>query len=371
MADLDLTKEMEQQEAELPAIIESERNKAIQLAKQSPEVQAIIRQVDVMKPNTIVTFGANSADEISKFSDAILHSMEATKSEDAGKMIARLNKIMDKFDIKDFAKENQGLLSKLFHSARNSVEEMFNRYHTMGDEVDKIYITLKEFETDIEKNNRGLEDMFDKNVSYYQELQRYIVAGEMAIEELKTSLIPQWEEHAKKTGQQTDELTVQNLRQALSMMEQRVYDLKLAENVALQSMPLIKSIEFGNYNLVRKINSAFIITLPIFKQALAQSIMLRRQALQAQAMKALDEKTNELLLRNAENTAAQTKATAMLASSSFVEIETLEKTWSTIMKGIEETKQIQADAEQKRADGSKKLQEFKQAYDQKKMLITP
>ncbi len=55
-------------------------------------------------------------------------------------------------------------------------------------------------------------------------------------------------------------------------------------------------------NLVRKINSAFIVTLPVFKQALAQAIMLKRQRIQAESLAALDEKTNEMLLKNARNT---------------------------------------------------------------------
>ena len=39
----------------------------------------------------------------------------------------------------------------------------------------------------------------------------------------------------------------------------------------MQSIPMIKTMQFSNMNLVRKINSAFIITLPVFKQALAQA----------------------------------------------------------------------------------------------------
>lgn len=67
----------------------------------------------------------------------------------------------------------------------------------------------------------------------------------------------------------------------------------------MQSIPMIKTMQFSNMNLVRKINSAFIITLPVFKQALTQAIMLKRQRLQTEAMSALDAKTNEMLIRNA------------------------------------------------------------------------
>ena len=143
------------------------------------------------------------------------------------------------------------------------------------------------------------------------------------------------------------------------MLEQRTQDLRTAENVAMQSVPMIKTIEYSNMNLVRKINSAFIITLPVFKQALAQAIMLKRQRVQAEAMQALDEKTNEMLIKNARNTAEQAKMTARLASGSSIKIETLETTWRTIMDGINETQRIQQDAHNQRVQDQVKLQNIK------------
>ena len=104
------------------------------------------------------------------------------------------------------------------------------------------------------------------------------------------------------TGDESIQFELTSLNQALMMMEQRTQDLRTAENVAMQSIPMIKTMEFSNYNLVRKINSAFIVTLPVFKQALAQAILLKRQRIQAEAMSALDKKTNEMLIKNAQNT---------------------------------------------------------------------
>ena len=133
----------------------------------------------------------------------------------------------------------------------------------------------------------------------------------------------------------------------------------------MQSIPMIKTMEFSNMNLVRKINSAFIITLPVFKQALAQAIMLKRQRVQAEAMSALDEKTNELLIKNARNTAEQSRLTAALASGSSIKVDTLETTWRTIMNGIEETKQIQEIARQKRVEDQARLEMIKTDFNQK------
>lgn len=361
-------KQPEQAVEAAPFDLEKQKQEVAVKVQQSPEVDNIIAQIDLDNAGTIMTFGASITEEIAKFSDQILHSMETTKVEDSGDMLIQLNQIMDKFDIKDFEEKKQGLLTKLFNKAKDSIEALFKKYHTMGDEVDKIYVTLKQYESEINKANTDLEEMFVKNLEYYEQLEQYIYAGELAINEIKTNIIPEMQRKADSSGNQLDQVAVNNVSRMLEMMEQRVHDLKLAENIAIQTMPSIKSIQNGNYNLIRKINSAFIITLPIFKQCLIQSIMLKRQAVQAKAMQALDDKTNELLLRNAENTALQSKMTAKLASGSFVSIETLQKSWETIVKGIEETKQIQEDMRQKRVEDSKKLLAFKDEFENKKML---
>ena len=133
----------------------------------------------------------------------------------------------------------------------------------------------------------------------------------------------------------------------------------------MQSIPMIKTMQFSNMNLVRKINSAFIVTLPVFKQAIAQAIMLKRQRIQAEAMSALDAKTNEMLIRNAQNTAEQSKITARLASGSSIKTETLEKTWQTIVSGIEETKQIQENARKQRIEDQKKLEAIQDDFNKR------
>ncbi len=164
------------------------------------------------------------------------------------------------------------------------------------------------------------------------------------------------------SGDNSIQFEIQTLNQALAMLEQRTQDLRTAENVAMQSIPMIKTMEFSNMNLVRKINSAFIVTLPVFKQALAQAIMLKRQKIQAEAMSALDEKTNEMLVKNARNTVEQSKMTARLASGSSIKIETLETTWRTIMNGIEETRQIQENAKKKRVEDQARLETIKSDF---------
>lgn len=326
----------------------------------SPEVDSLASQLDVYNLETIVSFGAEAAEEISKCSDIVLNSMNMSQLDDSSEMLNTLAKIMEKFDI-DEIRENPGLFGKLFGSLRKQLDKILAKYHTMGEEVDKIYVQLKGYEQEIKQSNRKLDEMFNANVNYYHELVKYILAGEQGCREIE-AYIEQRTQDMETTGDNSIQFEIQTLNQALMMLEQRTQDLRTAENVAMQSIPMIKTMAFSNMNLVRKINSAFIVTLPVFKQALAQAIMLKRQKIQAEAISALDEKTNEMLIKNARNTVEQSKMTARLASGSSIKIETLETTWRTIMSGIEETKQIQDNAKKKRIEDQARLESIKNDF---------
>lgn len=326
----------------------------------SPEIDAIVSTIEVYNLETIVSFGAEVAEEISKASDVVLNSMNMSQFDDSSEMLNLLAKIMNKFDI-DEIKDNPTLFGKLFGNLRKQLDKILAKYHTMGEEIDKIYVELKKYESEIKQSNRKLNEMFDVNVNYYHQLVKYILAGEQGCKEIE-QFIAKRQADMEASGDNSIQFEIQSLQQALMMLEQRTQDLRTAENVAMQSIPMIKTMAFSNMNLVRKINSAFIITLPVFKQALAQAIMLKRQRIQAEAMSALDEKTNEMLIKNARNTVEQSKVTAQLASGSSIKIETLETTWRTIVTGIDETKQIQEDARRKRIEEQARLERIKTEF---------
>lgn len=326
----------------------------------SKEVDDLVSTIEVHNLETIVSFGAEVAEEISKASDIVLNSMNMSQLDDSSEMLNTLAKIMSKFDIEEI-KDNPGLFGKLFGNMRKQLDKILDKYHTMGDEVDKIYVQLKQYESEIKQSNRKLNQMFEANVGYYHELVKYILAGEQGCRELE-AYIAQRQADMEATGDNSIQFEIQSLQQSLMMLEQRTQDLRTAENVAMQSVPMIKTMEFSNMNLVRKINSAFIVTLPVFKQALAQAIMLKRQKIQAEAMSALDQKTNEMLIKNARNTVEQSKMTAQLASGSSIKIETLETTWRTIVNGIDETKQIQENARKQRIEDQARLENIKAEF---------
>ena len=350
------------EEAALDVKIEEAKNFNIQVTadqiKQelatSEEIDKLVSTINLNDSNTIVKFGAEAAEEISKASDQVLKSMTIDQVNDTGVMLKELASIMDKFDIKEIQDEKPGFFGNL----KKKLEKIIGKYETMGSEVDRIYVQLKKYENEIGDANTKLDNMYDANLCYYQELVKYIMAGEQAVKELDQYIA----DYEANPDDGTIRMDLSNLTQMREILDQRVMDLKVAENVAIQTVPMLKTMEYSNLNLVRKINSAFIITMPVFKQALAQAIMLKRQKIIADSMQALDEKTNEMLKKNAQNTVAQSKQIAAMASGSSIKVETLQETWTTIVNGIDEVQKIQSDAREKRKQDAVALEEIKADY---------
>lgn len=356
----DETEKLNIQVGESYSIVDTKQALETEIAN-SAEVDKLVSTININDTTSIVKFGNEVATEISKASDQVLNSMNMSQIDDSSTMLNALAKIMEQFDSKELTEEKKGF----FVNLRKQLDKILAKYNTMGSEIDKIYVELKKYEGEITQSNKKLETMYNANIEYYKRLLIYIQAGEQACKELDQYVEEYRAKVAANPDSGTTAMDLQTLENTRSIMEQRVMDLKIAENVAMQTVPMLKAMEFSNVNLIRKINSAFIVTMPVFKQALAQAVMLKRQKIQAESMKALDDKTNELLLKNAQNTVAMTKMTTKLATGNSIQVETLEKTWQTIVTGIEETKKIQEEARVKRVEDSKRLAALKEDYKSK------
>ena len=329
--------------------------------RQEQDVINLAQSIDEKDQIQILEFGKDPAVEISRFSDRILRSMKSTSMEDSSELLKQLGKVMDKFDKKDFETEKKGLLQKIFKRGEKMVEKLFGKYQTMGNEIDKIYVEISKYQDEMVKSTNTLDEMYEQNFQYYLTLEKYVVAGGLKVEEVKTKTLPELEKKAA-AGDQIASMNLDTLRNAIDLMEQRVYDLEMAKMVALQTAPQIRLLQRGNTKLIGKINSAFVTTIPIFKNGLIQAVAAKRQKLVADSMSELDRRTNEMLVRNAQNISQQSTDIARLAGEPSIKIETIEQTWDIIMKGMQETKSIEEENKRLREEGTKRLEQLQDNF---------
>ncbi|MDF0725775.1 toxic anion resistance protein [Cytobacillus sp. S13-E01] len=334
-------------------ITESKANDIRLQLRQEPEVIKLAQQIDVKNQMELLEFGKEPAVLISQFSDRILSMIQTSSVTDSGEMLKQIGKIMDRFDKKDFEEQKGGLLSKLFKRSNGMVEKIFGKYQTLGGEIEKVHVEISKYKDEMTRSTVTLEEMYESNINYYMSLEKYVVAGQIKLEEL-TTLVPSYEQKAAN-GDQMAQLQVDTLKNAIQTLEERIYDLEMARMVSLQTAPQIRLLQRGNTKLIGKINSAFVITIPIFKNGIIQAVTAKRQKLVADSMSELDRRTNEMLKRNAENISSQSVEIAKLAGRPSIKIETIEESWNTIVKGMQETKSIEEENKRLREDGLKRI----------------
>lgn len=327
----------------------------------SKEVDEIVSTIEVYKIDTILSFGNKVSQEISKASDMILKSVNMAQLECTDELLHSLGNVMGKVDIEEIRKTT-GFFKKLFRNKERHLDKIVVKYHAIGEEVDKVYIQLRQYESEIKQSNKKLEQLFETNVKKYHDLVKYILAGEQGCKELREYIAARKMdmEYTKDESIQFDLIT---LNQSLKALEQKVYDLKIAEQVAMQSIPMIKMMQFNHIQLVQKINEAFIITLPIFKQTLSQAILLKKQHMQSEAMSALEKKKKEILLANAKNLEEPSILMGQVDLANASRIETLETTFRTIVDGIDKTREMQESTRKNWVEEQEKLKNIRQEFD--------
>lgn len=319
------------------------------------EIKYALDTIDVSNLSTINKFGEDAATSLGKTVDNVIRSTNLSELNEVGKTMTTLTKLMKSLDMKELTEEPKAKgLSKLFGGLSKQIEKILDKYTTVGDEIENIYVELKNYERDIEKTNNTLNDMYITGVNFYKELSKYIIAGQKGMEILDAEL-----DKLKQSNDGNMTFRITEMNTARNLLEQRVYDLQTASVAAMQAIPMLKTSMFSNAVLSRKINSAFIVTLPVFKQAVAQAVLRKKQQLQSDSLKALDDCTNEMIKRNAEMMVAQGKDALNMAYNSSIKVDTLVESRDTILRGMEELQQLQDTLKEQRKEELRQLEAMK------------
>ena len=320
--------------------------------KQLPQVISLSNSIDLANPTEITKYGYEPSENLSKINDRILEDIKRVKTEEVGEMLVKLTNIMKSFDLQE-----KSFLDKIKEKFNSVKEDIYEKYNSLSKQIEGVGTLLNKYSSDIATSNKMLQAQFDATRNYMSELEYYIVAGEMALERVEQEKIKL---STDVTISDQDRMALESqIRLAQDLLTQRILDLSVSQNVAMQIIPMINMMVATNSNLNIKIDSAFITTLPIFKVSVINAITLRRQAIQNQAISQAEDFTKQLFEKTVQQTVDNTKNVKKSASSPVISIEKLEKTYNTIITGIEEVKQIDEQNKQERLQNIRKLEELK------------
>ncbi len=336
------------------------------------KVRELASSININDPSLTLTYGAETMSSISQFADALL---DKVKSRDGGPVAESLSNLMLKvkdLDVDDLRQGKKGFLESLpmIGSLFASAERTIASYNTLAEQVDGIVIKLEGAMVGLMRDIEILEQLYQRNHTFYDDLSLYINAGKQKLAELNTVELPRMQSEVQADG---NPMAAQNLRDfvdRIQRFERRLHDLELSRTITIQSAPQIRIIQGNNQALAEKIQASILSTIPIWKSQLVLALSLHGQRGAARLQKEVADTTNDMLRKNAEILQTSSIETAREVERSIVDIETLREVHGKLLHTIEETMRIADDAREKRGVAEKELYAMEQDLKQRLVAIS-
>lgn len=332
------------------------------------KIHELANQIEPMNYDSLMKFGSNAQSSMSTFAHKMLTEV---KSKDTGPIGDTLNQLMVKLkevQPDDFKQEKDSFLKKIFKRAKASANEIFSRMQSVGSQVDRISVELKNHKDGLNRDIQLLNGLYDQNKDYFEELNLYIAAAQEKKQAILEQELPEKRQKAYESGNQMDIQEVADLEQFADRLDKRIYDLQLSRQISLQTAPQIRMIQNVNQTLAEKIQSSILTSIPLWKNQMAIALTLMRQRQAMSAQRAVTDTTNDLLTANSELLKQNAVDTAVENERGIVDIETLKSTHENIIETVEQTLQIQAEGREKRQQAEQELQHLE--ADMKERLLT-
>ncbi len=327
-------------------VVEESLNYDKLLPEEKLAIDEFVQKIDVTNTNQILQFGASAQSNISKFSDTVLEEVKTKNTGEVGDLLAGLVTEIKEFD-NVTGEEPKGIF-KIFSSAKSQLTKIVSKYNKVEKNIDVIEKTLEAHKLQMMKDITTLDTMYDKNLEYFKDLSLYIIAGEKKIKELKEITLPELQQKASQTNDQIDVQAVNDMANTIERFERKLYDLKTTRIISIQMAPQIRLLQNNDSELINKIQSSLINTIPLWKNQIVIALGLTNAKAALKSQQAVTNLTNEMLKKNSENLKQGTIEVAQEAQKAIVDVETLKKTNSDIIETLDKMIEIHQNGKQKR-----------------------
>jgi len=301
------------------------------------------------------TLKITAQNKIATFADTLLADIRTREAGQAGESLAELLVKVKEVDV-DSLGGGSGLAKvPIVGRFVDSFNRFAARYQKIGATIEKLTLALEKARMGLLKDITVLDRMYELNLEYLGQLDLYIAAGDELLEELRTERLPALEAAAQASQDPLDAQRVNDVRQAVLRFERRLHDLKLTRMIAIQTAPQVRLIQSNDQNLVEKIQSSILTTVPLWKNQIVIALSLYRQQKALELQREVSDTTNELLAKNAALLKDGSAKVAREVERGVVDIETLRQVNTDLVATLEETIRIQDDGRRKRHEAEAEL----------------
>lgn len=327
-------------------------------------VDTFAGQIDLTNSAMVLQYGAGTQKKMADFSESAL---ENVRSKDLGEVGDLLTGVVT--ELKSFDEEEEKGLFGIFKKASNKIESMKAKYAKAEANVNEIVKVLEKHQVQLMKDTALLDKMYELNLTYFKELSMYILAGKKKLEEVRGTQLAELTQKAQLSGLPEDAQAARDLESMCLRFEKKIHDLELTRMISIQTAPQIRLVQNNDTQMVEKIQSTIVNTIPLWKSQMVLALGVEHSAQAVEAQRKVTDMTNELLKKNAEKLKMATVETAKASERGIVDIETLKTTNESLISTLDEVMNIQREGREKRQAAEAELRNMEAELKNKLLQI--
>ena len=328
----------------------------VALTEAAPDQAVAIRtrmaELDLTNTQSIIGFGSGAQAELQVISQEMLSGVKNKDVGPAGDSLRDIVTTLRGFSVSELDVRRETKWWERLMGRAAPFAKFMARFEEVQGQIDKITDSLLTHEHTLLKDVKSLDILYEKTLTFYDELALYISAGEAKLAQVDAKDIPA-KEAAVAAAPEADQVKLaqelRDLRAARDDLDRRVHDLRLTRQVTMQSLPSIRLVQENDKSLITKINSTLVNTVPLWETQLAQAVTIQRSKEAAVAIREANDLTNDLLTSNAENLRETNRIVRTEMERGVFDIEAVKQANASLIATIEESLSIADEGKARRA----------------------
>lgn len=245
------------------------------------------------------------------------------------------------------------LLSKL-PGVGTVLSKWLIRFESVQAIVNDIIESLKVGRKRLNRDNITLENDKAEMYKLSQQLQEYVAYGQTLDKELVRRIDSEVSDEQHKTFLQ---------KEVVFPLRQRIIDLQQQQAVNQHSMVTAEAIIQNNKELMRGVDRSLNVTVVAFQTASTLSIALEHQKKVLKGVQAINETTNDLLLKTSEKLRDQGSQIQQQSMSATIDTQVLQESFKNVHEALEQVNTFRVKALPQMSASIEKMSEINAEMD--------
>lgn len=306
-----------------------------------PQIETSIAELDSNDINSITRYGLDTQRKMAELSQVMINNLNNSTIDEVDDTLKETIAYLYGIEADDV--DDRRIL---FWKRKNNAVAIRKKYDQASKNVDSIAKTLEEHQVRLIRDCAFLNQMFEMNQDYYRQAGVKIAAIKMKTDELKL----------KRKGATANALEDSWLNNIIDRMERKAVELELSRTVSMQQAAQIRMLQTNFAVMADKLQSTLYNTIPLWKNQIILALGAEHARQAAQTDMTINDMTNRLLIRNAENLKMVTAETQRAAGNSAVDASTLAETNRLLIESLDEVVRIQSENRSKRETVERELE---------------